>query len=74
MFYRDWTVQNARDLGLTGWVMNNADSTVSALLQGEPDTVATMLERMLSGPPAARVDHIDQQECPAEEHSEFHRR
>jgi len=28
VFYRDWTVKNARELRLAGWVRNEADGTV----------------------------------------------
>ena len=74
VFYRNWTVDNARELGLTGWVRNEADGTVSALLQGDAATVRQMVERMRDGPPAARVERIDERECAAEELSDFGRR
>ena len=28
VFYRDWTVENACELGLAGWVRNQPDGTV----------------------------------------------
>ncbi len=34
VFYRGWSVETARDLGLRGWVRNRSDGTVEALLQG----------------------------------------
>jgi len=74
VFYRDWTVQNARELGLTGWVRNEADGTVTALLQGDDAAVRKMMERMREGPPAARVDRVEERACPAEELAEFRRR
>ena len=38
VFYRDWTIRNARELGLAGWVRNEADGTVAATwsLRGGP--------------------------------------
>ncbi len=74
VFYRDWTVQSARELGLSGWVKNQPDGTVAALLQGEDHAVRTMIGRMQSGPPAARVERIEEQECEAEELAGFERR
>jgi acylphosphatase len=74
VFYRDWTVQNARQLGLAGWVRNCPDGTVEALLQGEESAVAQMIERMRSGPPAAQVERIEQLECEPEELAGFSRR
>jgi len=74
VFYRDWTVRNARELGLTGWVRNCDDCTVEALLQGDDAAVRRMAERMREGPAAARVERIDQQECEGEELADFSRR
>jgi len=74
VFYRDWTVQNARQLGLTGWVRNQADGTVAALLQGDASAVRQMIERMRDGPPAARVDRIEEQAIEPEPLRGFARR
>ena len=53
--FRAWTQGEARRLGLSGWVRNERDGSVSALLLGPPDAVETMLEKLREGPPAARV-------------------
>lgn len=74
VWYRDWTVQNARELGLTGWVKNEPDGSVSALLQGGEATVRQMIERMHDGPPHARVDRIEEQQVDAQELASFERR
>ena len=54
--FRAWTAHTARGLGLTGWVRNEADGSVRAHLQGPPEAVADMLERMARGPASARVE------------------
>ena len=59
VFYRDWTVRNARELGLAGWVRNDPDGTVSACLEGEESAVEEMVGRMQSGPPTAKVESIE---------------
>lgn len=74
VFYRDWTVMNARRLGLGGWVRNRPDGTVEALVQGEEGAVRRMVEHMRQGPPAARVERIEQQQCALEELEGFTRR
>lgn len=74
VFYRDWTVHNARELGLTGWVRNRPDGAVEALLQGDEAAVRQMVERMRSGPPRAHVERIEQAESEPEELPGFQRR
>ena len=74
VFYRDWTVQTARALGLNGWVRNEGDGSVAAHLEGEPSAVAQMIGRMQGGPPAARVERIEEAEALAEGLADFRRR
>ena len=67
--FRVWTQAEARQLGLAGWVRNERDGSVSALLVGRDDAVATMIERLHSGPPGARVadvraEDVEQSEPP----------
>lgn len=59
VFYRDWTVETARNLGVAGWVRNLPDGTVEAHLEGEEAAVAAMIGAMRGGPPRARVERID---------------
>ncbi|KAK3000559.1 hypothetical protein RJ639_020959 [Escallonia herrerae] len=35
VFYRNWTIDNATDLGLKGWVRNRRDGSVEALFLGD---------------------------------------
>ena len=57
--YRDWTVETARRLGLTGWVRNRVDGAVEALIVGDDQAVGRMIDACRRGPPAARVDNVD---------------
>ncbi|KAJ3699327.1 hypothetical protein LUZ61_003032 [Rhynchospora tenuis] len=60
VFFRDWTVENARQLGLNGWVRNRRDGTVEAVFSGKPESVQEMVERRCRvGPPAAAVTGLD---------------
>ena len=74
VFYRNWTVQAARQLGLTGWVRNQPDGTVAAHLQGEETAVRRMIALMRSGPPHAAVTEIEEAHCPPEPLAGFERR
>ncbi|KAF8396543.1 hypothetical protein HHK36_018167 [Tetracentron sinense] len=55
VFYRNWTIENARQLGLKGWVRNRRDGSVEALFSGDPDSVHEMEQRCRRGPPDAVV-------------------
>ena len=53
--FRASTVDEARRLGLTGWVRNCADGSVELEAQGDAAMVASLLAWCGHGPPAARV-------------------
>jgi acylphosphatase len=57
--YRYACVQQARALGITGWVRNRMDDSVEAMLQGTPQQVARMCEWMRDDMPAALVEQMD---------------
>lgn len=59
VFYRGWSVEAARSLGLSGWVRNRRDGTVEMLIDGPEAAIEAMIARCRDGPPAARVERID---------------
>ena len=56
--YRYWTRQMAQQLGLQGWVMNQADGSVCALFIGAEETVRKMMSACQDGPAAAVVHSL----------------
>ena len=62
VWYRSWTEGEATRLGLSGWVRNEPDGTVSALFVGPRPAVEEMLAACREGPPAARVDAVESRE------------
>lgn len=58
VFFRQWTVDQARGLGVAGWVRNCPDGTVEAHLFGEEDAVARLIAAMNHGPSQARVEDV----------------
>ena len=58
VYYRAWTDQTARALGLDGWVRNAADGSVEAVFSGPPAQVEAMLRRCANGPPHAKVTAV----------------
>jgi acylphosphatase len=65
--FRAWAAGEARALGLRGWVRNEPDGSVSALLAGASTTVDAMLDILRRGPPAAIVENIRTQPAEAPE-------
>lgn len=51
--------REAKKNGLTGWVRNNKDGSVEAVLQGDPDKVNETIKWAHRGPPAAKVESVD---------------
>lgn len=62
VWFRAWTEQNATQLGLDGWVRNRSDGRVEAVIHGEAVAVKEMLRRLHVGPPAARVDKLEERD------------
>jgi acylphosphatase len=65
--YRAWTEYTAQDHGLEGWVRNRRDGSVEAVFAGSPEAVAEMIEACRRGPPAARVDRVDERDATRDE-------
>lgn len=59
VWFRAWTRERAEALGLRGWVRNEADGSVAALIAGPEAAVSRMLAELHEGPPAAAVDRVE---------------
>ncbi|MDQ7836742.1 MAG: acylphosphatase [Humidesulfovibrio sp.] len=65
VWFRGWTRETARALGLNGWVRNMPDGSVAGQAQADEESKAgwEALERfrheLAQGPPSARVDLVD---------------
>jgi acylphosphatase len=57
--YRVWARGEAVRLGLTGWVRNEPDGSVSTLIAGAGDRVAAMIDRLRQGPRGAVVLNVE---------------
>jgi acylphosphatase len=64
VWYRQSCVDEARALGLVGWVRNRADGTVEAEAEGDPAAVGALVEWMGEGPPLAVVERIEREAIP----------
>ena len=59
VWFRDWTIREAKGLGVDGWVRNRRDGTVEVLAAGELDAVEALIERLGEGPRNAQVDRLE---------------
>ncbi|NLX17880.1 MAG: acylphosphatase [Desulfobulbus sp.] len=62
--FREYTMREANLLGLSGWVMNQADGTVAVLCEGEAARVDALVSWLSVGSPFAIVSRV---ECIEEE-------
>jgi acylphosphatase len=56
--FRMWTERQAQLLGLRGWVRNEPDGSVSALVGGSNEAVVKMLDLFWTGPRNAAVTSV----------------
>ena len=59
VFFRAWTRDEARKLGVNGWVRNCSDGSVEAYVEGQESAVTELIGRLKDGPSHARVDQVD---------------
>ncbi len=64
VWFRGSMQDQARRLGLAGWVRNLPDGRVEALVEGKPEAVETIVTWSGSGPPGARIDGVETREEP----------
>ncbi|MGN6155162.1 MAG: acylphosphatase [Sphingomicrobium sp.] len=66
VFFRAWTQQQARELGVHGWVRNADDGSVEAHLEGDEAAVKALIQRLNQGPPSADVERVEVEEIAPE--------
>lgn len=71
--YRASMCEQARRLGLTGWVRNRIGGGVEALAQGPADALERLEAWARRGPPAARVSSVRVSGTPNDPEQRFDR-
>jgi len=59
VWFRDATRRRAHALRVAGWVRNREDGSVEAVFEGPPDRVEAAVAFCRTGPPGARVAHLE---------------
>lgn len=71
VFFRAWTRDKARELGIAGWVRNCPDGSVEAHLEGDESKVRWLIDLIGEGPPGSRVDNVRSTDAKIEELGTF---
>ena len=69
--FRSSMARMAGDLGVKGWVRNQPDGSVEAILEGDDTKVRRLIEWARTGPPRARVDRIEVESTVLRGHRDF---
>ena len=59
VFFRSETMDEAKQLGIIGWIRNIPDGRVEAVFEGEEENIKKLVEFCKRGPPGARVTGVD---------------
>lgn len=71
VFFRQSTVERARELGLLGWVRNEDDGSVAVHAEGPAAAVEELLAFLREGPPGAVVAEVTVEDVKVEGHEQF---
>ena len=71
VFFRQSTKEKALELGLTGEVWNNADGSVTIVVNGNSETITQLIDWCHTGPPRARVTEVWHEQLPDADFSGF---
>lgn len=63
--FRYYTQREAKQLGLTGWVRNEYDGSVSVVAEGSEDNLRRLLDFLRHGPRMAIVEDVSANWAPA---------
>ncbi len=69
VFFRASTKDTADRLGVSGWVRNESDGTVTIVAEG--NRITALIEWAKTGPQFARVDGLDVEDVPDEGYRSF---
>jgi len=72
VFFRAWAKEQAEARGLSGWVRNEPDGSVAALISGPENKVREMVETLSEGSPPSAVDRVETASADLPDRPGFH--
>ncbi len=72
--YRHFAMEEARKLGLDGWIRNRSNGAVEALVSGTTKNVEAFVGACMRGPPGSTVKNVELHKAEAPAERGFHRR
>ncbi|HSZ75715.1 MAG TPA: acylphosphatase [Rhizomicrobium sp.] len=72
--FRNFAIDEARHLGVDGWIRNRADGTVETLVSGDNAAVEKFIAACMKGPPGSRVANVEIHKADTPEEKGFRRR
>jgi acylphosphatase len=58
VFFRAFTREKAREIGVKGWVRNLPDGRVEALFEGNKTAINRLLGTLKIGPPHSKIEDV----------------
>lgn len=74
VFFREWTVSKAREMGLSGYVRNLSDGRVEVYAIGADTVLDQLAGHLRKGSPASRVTDVNAEPADVEKLHGFSRR
>ena len=72
--YRNFAMEEARKLGLDGWIRNRSNGDVEILISGEENAVNTFITVCAKGPEGSQVKGVGMEKAEPPAEKGFHRR
>ena len=72
--YRHFAIEEARKLGVNGWIRNRSNGTVEALVSGTTQAVEAFVGACMRGPPGSTIKNIDLHKAEPPTERGFHQR
>jgi acylphosphatase len=72
--YRHFAIEEAKKLGIDGWIRNRSDGTVEAVVSASTKTVEQFVQACMRGPAGSRVANVELGPAEPPEEKGFRRR